>query len=165
MRIYLLSLTKRALFCALLVLLAHHDTARGQSKSSKYACSEPNPANFCNAANTCGSASKPCSVDVKRTTEAASTTPSIPGATGNSTFCVKVGTIVVWKSETRHQGFVVDMGPTTPFDKDDIIGGSDRSVKVVAKKPGCYKYSAGACVSGEIYGMCGNSTAELIVVD
>jgi len=57
------------------------------------------------------------------------------------------------------------MGPNTPFDADDIIGGSDKSVTVVAKKPGCFKYSVGACLSGEIYGMCGNSTAKLIVAN
>jgi hypothetical protein len=33
----------------------------------------------------------------------------------------------------------------------------------VAKKPGCFKYSAGACQSGAIYGMCGTADAELIV--
>jgi plastocyanin len=133
-------------------------------KSGKYACSEADPASLCNSGNTCGSASAPCEVDVKRTANAASATPSIAGAKGNSTFCVKAGTTVVWKSDTKHQGFVVDMGPTSPFDPpDDIVGGSNKSVTVVAKTPGCYKYSAGACLSGAIYGMCGNSTAELIV--
>jgi hypothetical protein len=59
----------------------------------------------------------------------------------------------------------VDFGPADPFAQGGtIIGGSDRSVSVVAKKPGCYKYSAGACVSGAIYGMCGNANAEVIVV-
>ena len=90
---------------------------------------------------------------------------SSPGAKGNSTFCVKAGTSVVWKSDTKHQGFIVDMGPTPPFDPpNDIIGGSDKSVTVVAKVPGCYKFSAGACISGEIYGMCGNGTAQLVIV-
>jgi plastocyanin len=77
---------------------------------------------------------------------------------------VKAGTTVVWKSDTKHQGFIVDMGPTSPFNIDDIIGGSNKSVSVVAKTPGCYKYSVGACISGEIYGMCGNSTAEVVIV-
>lgn len=152
------------LLATLLFPVTRDEVAQAQNKTAKYACSESDPAALCNAGNTCGSTSSACSIDVKRTTDAASATPSIPGAKGNSTFCVKAGTTVVWKSETKHQGFVVDMGPNTPFDVDDIIGGSDRSVTVVAKKPGCYKYSAGACVSGEIYGMCGNSTAELIVV-
>jgi hypothetical protein len=57
------------------------------------------------------------------------------------------------------------MGPKTPFAIDDIIGGSDKSVTLVAKTPGCYKYSVGACLSGAIYGMCGNSTAELVVIE
>jgi hypothetical protein len=145
-----------------IVVLSAYATA--QSNSSKYACSAPNPAALC-AAIMCGSSSQSCSVDVKRTNYGASATPSIPGAKGNSTFCVKVGTSVVWKSDTKHQGFIVDMGPTIPFDPpNDIIGGSDKSVTVVAKVPGCYKFSAGACISGEIYGMCGNGTAQLVIV-
>jgi len=152
----------RALLAIPLVLLAQ--TTQAQDKKSKYACSESNPASLCTAANTCGSASEPCSVDVKRTANSASATPSIQGAKGNSTFCVKAGTTVIWKSDTKHQGFIVDMGPTTPFSSDDIIGGSEKSVSVVAKTPGCYKYSVGACLSGAIYGMCANSTAELVVV-
>ena len=117
---------------------------------------------FCTAANTC---SENCSVDVKRTSQAASATPSYPGAKGNSTFCVKTGTQVTWKSDTKRQGFVVDMGPNPPFDPpDDIIGGSDKSVTVTAKTPGCYRYSAGACLSGAIYGMCGTGYAEVVIL-
>ena len=44
-----------------------------------------------------------------------------------------------------------------------MAGGTDRSITVVAKTPGCYKYSAGACMSGAIYGMCGQANAELII--
>jgi plastocyanin len=77
---------------------------------------------------------------------------------------VKAGTQVTWKSDTKHQGFVVDFGPNSPFDTPDIIGGSDRSVTTTAKTPGCYRYSAGACLSGAIYGMCGNSNAEVVVL-
>jgi plastocyanin len=165
MTIYQFFVMRCALLSLSLVLFAIDETAHGQNKKSKYACAEPDPATLCTAGNTCGSTSTGCSVDVKRTSESASATPSILGAKGNSTFCVKVGTTVVWKSETKHQGFVVDMGPNSPFGVDDIIGGSDRSVKVVAKKPGCYKYSVGACLSGGIYGMCGNGTAEMVVVN
>jgi hypothetical protein len=43
------------------------------------------------------------------------------------------------------------------------MGGADRPVTVVAKKPGCYNYSVGACAAGSIYGMCGNSDTELVV--
>jgi plastocyanin len=136
-----------------------------QSKSNKYACSEAKPAQLCTAANTCGSASSPCSVDVKRTSNAASSTPDIPNAKSNSLFCVKVGTTVQWKSTGKNIGFVVDMSSTSPFDPGGaIIGGTDRAVSVVAKTPGCYKYSAGACMSGAIYGMCGQTNAELVIV-
>ena len=148
------------LFAIPLVLVAE----TSQAQKSKYACSEPNPTSLCTASNTCGSASESCSVDVKRTANSASATPSVQGAKGNSTFCVKAGTTVVWKSDTKHEGFIVDMGPKTPFDTDDIIGGSDKQVTTVAKTPGCYKYSLGACLSGAIYGMCENTTAELVVV-
>ena len=138
--------------------------ATAQAKSNKYACSEPNPAQLCTAANTCGSADSPCSVDVKRTSDSASSTPSISNAKGNSLFCVKVGTTVKWYSTAKDNGFVVDVGPASPFEPGGaIIGGSDRSVSVVAKKPGCFKYFAGACQSGAIYGMCGTADVELIV--
>jgi hypothetical protein len=138
--------------------------ATAQSKSSDYACSPSISAQMCTAANTCGSASTPCAVDVKRTANAASVTPSIPNAKGDSLFCIKAGTPVQWKSTGKDIGFVVDFGPTSPFDTPGaIIGGSDRTVSVVAKKPGCYKYSAGACMSGAIYGMCGQTSVQLII--
>lgn len=85
------------------------------AQSSKYACGEPNPATLCNPSNTCGSASAPCSVDVKRTANAASSTPSIANGKNGSLFCVKVGTTVQWKSTGRNIGFVVDLGPTSPL--------------------------------------------------
>ena len=145
----------------LLALLSH---ATAQSKSDKEVCSQPNPAQRCTAANTCGSASTPCTVDVKRTADSASATPSIPNAKGNSLFCVKVGTTVKWMTTDKGTGVVVDPGSSSPFDPaETIMGGSDRSVSVVAKRPACLKYSAGACKSGAIYGMCGNSDTELIV--
>src|ERR1700741_1058751 len=97
---------RRALLAIPLVLLAQTI----QAQNSKYACKEPNPASICTASNTCGSSSEPCSVDVKRTANSASATPSIQGAKGNSTFCVKAGTTVIWKSDTKHEGFIVDMG-------------------------------------------------------
>ena len=148
-------------FFALLVFMGN---ATAQSNSSKYACSEQNPEQLCTAANTCGSASTPCSVDVKRTADSASSTPSIPKAKANSLFCVKVGTTVKWVSLEKDNGFVVDFGPSSPFDPSgSIIGGSDRSVSVVAKRTGCFKYSAGACRSGTTYGMCDSANVELIV--
>lgn len=150
--------------CAIFALsLANDPMTHAQKSKSSYACTEAKPELLC-AASTCGSASQPCYVDIKRTNNGASATPSLAGAKGNSPFCVKAGTSVVWKSDTKHQGFIIDMGPTSPFGTDDIIGGSNRSVNTVAKTPGCYKYSVGACISGEIYGMCGNNTAEVIIL-
>ena len=143
-----------------LIVLLQYQSAFAQKKNA-YACKEADPTALCTAANTCSGS---CSVDVKRTSNAASATPSFPGAKGNSTMCVKVGTSVTWKSDTKHQGFVVDMGPTSPFDTPDIIGGSEKSVTTTAKTPGCYRYSAGACLSGAIYGMCGTGAAELVVL-
>jgi hypothetical protein len=156
------TVTSAELFLALLVSLG---VAVAQS-SNKYACMEVNPAQLCTAANTCGSASTPCTVDVKRTSDSASVTPSIPNAKGNSLFCVKIGTKVTWNSTEKDNGFVVDLGPASPFDPSGaIIGGSDRSVSVVAKRKGCFKYSAGACRSGAAYGMCDTANAQLIVTD
>ncbi len=152
----------------LVFAFASFTTALSQDKKpSKYVCAEPNPASMCNAGNTCGTASSPCSVDVKRTGagNSASTTPSVPGAKGNMLFCVHSGTSVEFMTSAKNVGFVIDFGPTTPFGSDDaIIGGAKKSVTVAANKQGCYKYSVGACTSGTVYGMCGQGSAELIVV-
>jgi plastocyanin len=155
---------ERKLGAAMLMLSLSVGYSTAQSVSGKYACSEPNPLQQCNASNTCGSAAAPCMVDVKRTGKGASTTASIPKAKSNEAFCVKAGTTVTWKSSAKDIGFLIDFGSSSPFEPSGpITGGSDRSVSVVAKKPGCYKYSAGACLSGEIYGMCGTGNAEIIV--
>jgi plastocyanin len=149
----------------ILPLLVWSAYAPAQSKSNAFACKEANAAQLCNAANTCGSTSTSCGVDVKRTSSAASSTPDIPGAKSNSLFCVKAGTTVEWKSTGKDIGFVVDFGSASPFvPAGAIIGGSDRSRAVVAKTPGCYRYSAGACMSGAIYGMCGQTNAEVVVM-
>jgi hypothetical protein len=153
------------LFILLLLLVLPRNislTANGP-QGKKYVCSEPNPETMCSAATTCGSASTPCTVDVKRTANSASVTPGIAGAKSNRPFCVKVGTTVSWSSSQKNTGFVLDFGPTSPFDQGTIIGGSDRSVSAVAKNPGCHKFSAGACVSGSIYGMCGSADTEIVV--
>jgi len=165
MTIYRRSALRCALLVLPLVLLANVATAQSK-KASKYACSEPNPEQLCSASNTCGSASSPCEVDVKRTSNGASSTPSIPGAKSNALFCVKAGTTVTWKSTSKNIGFVVDTGTASPFEPAGaIIGGSDRAVSVVAKTAGCYKYSAGACMSGAIYGMCKETSAEVVVIN
>jgi plastocyanin len=150
----------------LLTIVALSSYAGAQAKSSnQFACKEANPALLCVQATTCGSGGTPCSVDVKRTANAASATPSILNAKSNALFCVKVGTTVQWKSTSKNVGFVVDFGSATPFDPSGaIIGGSDRTVSVVAKTPGCVRYSAGACISGAIYGMCGQTNAEVVVI-
>jgi hypothetical protein len=149
----------------ILWLLCFAGYANGQSKNNKYACSEPDPAQLCDEGNTCGSDSTPCTVDVKRTSYSASSTPRIQNAKSNALFCVHSGVKVTWLSTGKNIGFVVDIGPVSPFEPEGtIIGGSDRSVTVVAHKSGCYKYSAGACMSGAIKGMCGQSNAELIIV-
>jgi hypothetical protein len=130
---------------------------------SKYLCSEPNPESIC-ATNTCGSAAVPCTVDVKRTASSVSITPDFPNAKSNAPFCVKAGTTMAWKSISKNTGFLVDFGTAPPFDPPDaIIGGSDRTRSVVPTKKGCYKFSAGACVSGGTYGMCQTVDSELIV--
>jgi len=166
MRIHRHFAVRCMLFALPLVLLSCGEAGHAQKqKKNPYVCKEPNPDSLCTADNTCGSPSQPCSVDVKRTSNAASATPSVPKAKGNQTFCVKTDTSLIWHSDTRHQGFVVDFGPNEPFDPPgDIIGGSDKAVTVRAKTPGCYRFSAGACLSGAVYGMCGNGTAELIIV-
>jgi len=147
----------------LLFLLA--STASAQSKKGKYVCDEPNPQSLCTEANTC-SASGSCTVDIKRQgMSSATATPGFPKAKGNSLFCVKEGTTVTFQTSAKGTGFIVDFGPTSPFDPSDtIIGGAQKPVQVVAKRPGCFKYSAGACYSASTYGMCGSGTAEAIVV-
>jgi hypothetical protein len=163
-----------AMWCGLLVLpamlVAGYVSARGLNgnNNKKYVCPELNPGSMCNASTTCGSSSTPCVVGVKRKgSNFASATPNIPSAKENAPFCVKVGTTVTWQSTSKNTGFVLDFGPSSPFDTPDgtIIGGSDRSISVVAKRSGCYKFSLGACVSGAIYGMCGSANAELVVSD
>ena len=131
----------------------------------KYVCAEPNPQSLCNADNTC-SASAPCTVDIKRDgMSSATATPGFPKAKGNSLFCVKPGTAVTFQTSSKGTGFIVDPGPSSPFDPPDtIIGGAQKPVQVTAKRPGCFKYSVGACYSGATFGMCGSGTAEVIVM-
>jgi plastocyanin len=128
-------------------------------------CSASNPASICAPANTCGSASSPCSIDIKRDQGSyATATPSITGAKSNKAFCIKVGTTVTFMSSSKNTGFVIDFGSSDPFDHEGaIMGGADRPITVVAKHPGCYTYSVGACTAGTIYGMCGNADTQLIV--
>jgi hypothetical protein len=129
-----------------------------------YVCAEANPQSVCEPSNTCGSASATCNIDVKRTGDGASATPDIPGAKGNALFCVRVGTTVKWHSSSKNTGFIADFGSAFPFEPaGTIMGGSDRSVSVVAKKPGCYKFSVGACNTNAIYGMCADGSSEIVI--
>lgn len=151
----------RVMTCVVLLV----SCAMALAQNDKYACTEPDPQSLCNAGNTCGSDSTPCTVDVKRDDYGASATPAIPGAKGNITFCVKTGTTIVWSSTQKNTGFVVDFESSSPFSPDDaIVGGAKHPVSVTATKAGCYKYSAGACISGEIQGMCGSRAAEAIIL-
>ena len=156
--------------CALLLLpvllIASFATAEDKKKDNmKDACSNPNPASLCSAANTCGSASTPCTVNVKRTSYSSSATPSIPGAKGNDLFCVKAGTTVTWQSTSKNTGFLIDPGASSPFDPPGtIMGGSEKSVSVVAKTPGCITYNLSATAQGGIYGQSKATTAQLIVI-
>lgn len=142
-------------------------TAGGKDHTDyKHVCSEPNPAAMCTANNTCGSDSAPCVMDVKRSGgSSASTMPNIPRAKGNALVCVRTGTTVEWHSSSKDTGFILDFGASSPFGPPGtIIGGSDRTISVAAKRPGCFKYSAGACTSGSIYGMCGSAESEIVVI-
>jgi hypothetical protein len=161
MKIRRYSAVSVSLFLATAILAG---TASAQAKKGKYVCDEPKPESLCTAANTCSGSS--CSVDIKRQgMNGATATPDFPKAKGNSLFCVKEGTTVTFQSSAKGTGFLVDFGPSSPFDPSDpIIGGATKPVQVVAKRPGCFKYSAGACYTGATYGMCGSSTAEAIVI-
>jgi hypothetical protein len=155
-------LTALVLVCG--VVLLNCAAAQGKKKS-RYVCDEPNPASLCTAANTCGSASTPCTVDVTKSRYGSNVKPSIPGAGDNQPFCVKAGTTVVWMSSKKDTGFMVSFGNDSPFTPDDtIMGGGAKSVSVKATTPGCYKYDAGAFISGIVYGMGSGSKPELIVL-
>lgn len=130
-------------------------------------CSASNPATICSAENACGSASSPCSVDIRRSEGSSATaTPNIPGAKPNKAFCIKTGTTVTFASSSKDTGFVLDFGNSNPFDHPGaIMGGADRPITVTARHPGCYTYSVGACTAGTVYGMCGDDVAQFVISD
>ncbi len=134
-------------------------------KKSKYVCEESQPESMCNAANTCGSISSTCTVDITRGSDSANVKPGIPDAKNNQFFCIKAGTTVVWTSSNKKNGFMVSFGPDSPFDPDGpIMGGGQKQVTTKASTPGCYKYDAGAFRSGTVYGMSGGSKPELVIL-
>ena len=135
------------------------------AQKSKYACDEPQPNSMCSAANTCGSTSSPCTVDITRSVSSSNVRPSIPNARNNQLFCVKAGTTVVWTSSKKNTGFMVAFGTDSPFEPNaPILGGSSKKVVTRAATPGCYKYDAGSFTSGTIYGMSSGSKPELIIL-
>ncbi len=134
-------------------------------KKSRYACDETHQENLCSAANTCGSASSSCTVDIRRSANSANVKPGIPDAKNNQLFCVKVGTTVVWTSSNKNNGFMVSFGTDSPFEPDGpIVGGAKKPITTKATTPGCYKYDVGAFRSGTVYGMSGGSRPELIIL-
>jgi len=133
--------------------------------ASKYVCDEPNPETLCTAANTCGSASAACTVNVTRSGYGANVKPGFPKAKNNQFFCIKAGTKVVWMSSSKNTGFSISFGTDSPFDSDSaIFGGGAKPITVTAQTPGCYKYDAGAFTSGTVYGMAGGSKPELVIL-
>jgi hypothetical protein len=157
-----------ALCCLFVLPLLLTNLIAGKDNKKKIendVCSASNPASICSPEKTCGSASSPCSIDIRRSEGSyATATPSITGAQANKAFCMKVGTSVTFTSSTKDTGFVVDFGNSNPFDHQGaIMGGADRPVTVIAKHPGCYTYSVGACTAGTIYGMCGQGDTQLII--
>ena len=153
-----------ALLLLSFVLLLSSATAQAQKKS-KYVCDEEQPESMCNAANTCGSSSSVCTIDITRGANSANVKPGIPNAKNNQIFCIKAGTTVVWMSSNKNNGFMVSFGTDSPFDPDDPIrGGGKKQVTTKAVTPGCYKYDAGAFRSGTVYGMSGGSKPELVIL-
>ena len=154
----------RALLLLSCVVLLNCAAAQAQKKS-KYACAEDQPESRCNAANTCGSASSPCTVDIRRGSDSANVKPSIPDVKNNQLFCIKAGTTVVWMSSNKNNGFMVSFGSDSPFEPDGpIMGGGKKQVTTKAVTPGCYRYDAGAFRSGTVKGMSGGSNPELVIL-
>ena len=152
----------KALLAVICMLLLVSTVAMAKSK---YVCDEPDPASMCTAANTCGSASAPCTVDITKSGNSSNVKPGVPNAKNNQLFCIKKGTAVVWMTSNKNTGFMISFGTDSPFDPDDpIVGGANKQVTVKAMTPGCYKYDAGAFYSGATYGMSGGSKPELVIV-
>jgi hypothetical protein len=151
-----------ALLLLSFVVLLSSATAQAQKKSK---CDEEQPESMCNAANTCGSLSSVCTIDITRGSDSANVKPDIPNAKNNQLFCIKAGTTVVWMSSNKNNGFMVSFGTDSPFDPDEPIrGGGKKQVTTKAVTPGCFKYDAGAFRSGTVYGMSGGSKPELVIL-
>jgi hypothetical protein len=78
---------------------------------------------------------------------------------------VRAGTTITWQSGSKNSGFIVDFGENTPFESQaTITGGSKRPVSLVAKKPGCFRFSINACREAAVKGMCTSGSGELVVI-
>jgi hypothetical protein len=82
--------SRRLVVFSLISLFAFLGQAVAQKKS-KYACSEAKPEALCNAENTCGSASNPCTVNVNKEGGGASATADTTNKKKNALFCVNQG--------------------------------------------------------------------------
>jgi hypothetical protein len=148
------------------LLLATGHIVANDKKSKKTVCSSPHPEQTCSAVNTCGLNGSPCLLEIKRSDGGidASVTPNLANFPKGGVICINTGTSVTWKGAGKNTGIMVDFGDSSPFDPPGtIMGGSDRPVTVMATKPGCYRYTVGACTPGSIYGMCGKSDSDLVV--
>jgi hypothetical protein len=155
---------RSALFVLSCVVLLSCTTTQAQKKS-RYVCEETSAESMCHAANTCGSSTSPCTIDVTRSGNSSKVRPSVAGAKENELFCIKAGTTVIWMSSNKNNGFMVSFGADSPFDPDGpIMGGGKKRVTTIASTPGCYKYDAGAFRSGTVYGMSGGSKSELVIL-
>lgn len=145
-------------------LLTGYVSGRDKKKVKNDVCAAGSSGNVCSVSK-CGSATSACEVNITRVGgSSASAKANIPDAKDNAPFCVKAGTTITFRSASKDTGFVLDFGNSSPFDSGTAItGGADRPISVVAKKPGCYTYSVGACTAGSIYGMCGEDAAQLVV--
>jgi plastocyanin len=165
MKVYRYLVAVSCLFILPLLLTSLNVSQETKKKINNDVCSASNPQSICAEVNTCGSASSPCTIDIRRSGNAYATAkPSTLDAKSNKPFCIKVGTPVTFSTSSKNTGFVIDFGKYNPFDHEgSIIGGADRPITVTAKHPGCYTYSIGACTPGTVYGMCGNADAQLII--
>ena len=154
----------RVVLSLLTLLLSCSIAADGRQSTKRENVSVPQQQ--CNASNICGSAASPCVVDVKRRGgHSASAVANIPGGKRDALFCIKTGTTMTWQSSSKNTGFVVNFGAHSPFESQStIIGGSDRPISVVASKEGHFRYSVGACTPGTVYGMCGSTESQFVVI-
>ena len=165
MKVYRYLVAVPFLFTLPLLLASLNVSQETKKKVKSDVCSSSNHASICSEANTCGSASSPCTIDIRRSGSTYATAkPSIPDAKSNKPFCIKVGTTVTFSTSSKNTGFVIDFGKEDPFSHEgSIIGGADRPITVTAKHPGCFTFSIGACTPGTVYGMCGNADTQLII--